>query len=230
MGVIKKFNPETGQWEIYGSTDARDINLLDIEENFSDKTVEGALREISDKLEVTAANLKAHKATLVEHTSNIAWLKENGGGGGGGGGSASAPTITSTFEDNTIVQKEEDVKIPIFFASPNLGEGIAYIIIDGIEVDMITVKQGNNTINIGQLTNLRNNVAIYVKDRTGMLSNQLSWTIIAGGIDLEIDFDDTADYYITDIVMMQFNVSSASNEPIIMHMTIDFDEFQTGRH
>ena len=34
MGVIKKFNPETGQWEIYGSTDARDINLLVIEENF----------------------------------------------------------------------------------------------------------------------------------------------------------------------------------------------------
>ena len=226
MGVIKKFNPETGQWEIYGSTDARDINLLDVGDNFSDKTVEGALREISDKLEVTAANLKAHKATLVEHTSNIAWLKENGGGGGGGGGSASAPTITSTFEDNTIVQKEEDVKIPIFFTSPNLGEGIAYIIIDGIEVDMITVKQGNNTINIGQLTNLKNNVAVYVKDRTGMLSNQLSWTIIAGGIDLEIDFDDTADYYITDIVMMQFNVSSASNEPIIMHMTIDYDEFE----
>lgn len=226
MGVIKKFNPETGQWEIYGSTEAKDINLLDIEENFSDKTVEGALREISDKLEATAANLKAHKATLVEHTSNIAWLKENGGGGGGGGGNASAPTITSSFEDNTIVQKNEEVKIPLFFTSPNLGEGIAYIIIDDIEVGMETVKQGNNTINIGKLSNLTNKVSIYVKDRTNMLSNQLSWTIIAGGIDLTVEFDDTADYYITDIIMMQFNVNSASKEPITMHMTIDFDEFE----
>ena len=51
----------------------------------------------------------------------------------------------------------------------------------------------NNSINIGKLTNLKNNVSIYVKDRTGMLSNQLSWTIIAGGIDLEIDFDDKKD-------------------------------------
>ena len=226
MGVIKKFNPETGEWEIYGSTDARDINLLDVEENFSNKSVEGALKEISDKLSVTAANLKAHKATLIEHTSNIAWLKENGGGGGGGGGNASAPTITSTFEDNTIVKKEDDVKIPIFFTSPNLGEGIAYIIIDGIEVDMVTVKQGNNTINIGKLTNLSNKVSIYVKDRTNMLSNQLNWTIIAGGLDLTVTFDDTADYYITDIVIMQFDVKSASSDPIIMHMTIDYDNYE----
>ena len=103
MGVIKKFNPETGQWEVYGSTEAKDINLIDVGNNFSNKNVEGALREISNKLSETAADLRAHSATLVEHTSNIAWLKENGGGGGGGGGSASAPTITSSFEDGTIV-------------------------------------------------------------------------------------------------------------------------------
>ena len=42
MGVIKKINPETGKWEIYGSTDAKDINLIDIGDNFSDKNVEGA--------------------------------------------------------------------------------------------------------------------------------------------------------------------------------------------
>ena len=225
MGVIKKFNPETGQWEIYGSTEASDINLLDAGNNFSDKNVEGALREISNKLTKATADLRAHSATLVEHTSNIAWLKENGGGGGGGGGTASAPTITTSFEDGTIVAKGEEVKIPIFFTSPNLGEGTAYVMIDNVEVAIITgIKQGNNTINIGVLPNLKNSVAIYVKDRTNMLSNQLSWTIIAGGIDLEVIFDDTADYYITDMIMMQFDVNSASKEPIIMHMTIDYEE------
>ena len=229
MGVIKKFNPETGEWEIYGSTEAKDINLIDVENNFSNKNVEGALREISNKLSKTTANLKAHSATLVEHTSNIAWLKENGGGGtgGGGGGTASAPTITSSFEDGTIVTKEEEVKIPIFFTSPNLGEGTAYVMIDNVEAAIISgIKQGNNTIDIGKLTNLRNVVSIYVKDRTGMLSNQLTWTIIAGGIDLEVLFDDTADYYITDIIYMQYNVTSASTEPIMMHMTIDYDEIE----
>ena len=202
MGVIKKFNPETGQWEIYGSTDAKDINLIDAGNNFSDKSVEGALREISNKLTKTTADLRAHSATLVEHTSNIAWLKENGGGGGGGGGGSAAPTITSTFVDGTIVSKDEEVKIPIFFTSPNLGEGTAYVMIDNVEVAIIPgIKQGNNTIEIGKLANLTNHVSIYVKDRINMLSNQLNWTIISGGIDLEVLFEDKAADYITDMIM-----------------------------
>ena len=49
MGVIRKKNPQTGEWEIYGSTDAKDINLIDVGDNFKDKNVEGALREMSTK-------------------------------------------------------------------------------------------------------------------------------------------------------------------------------------
>lgn len=226
MGVIKKFNPETGKWEVYGSTEAQDINLLDVENNFTYKNVEGAMREISNKLDKTLASLDAHSDTLVDHSAKIAWLKENGGGGGGtgGGGGAAAPTITSEFED-CIVTKEEIVEIPIFFTSPNLGEGIAYVLIDGVEIATIAgIKQGNNVITVGKLTNLKNKVSIYVKDRINMLSNQLTWNITCGGIDLEVTFDDTADYYVTDLILMQFDVRSASEEPIIMHMTVDYEE------
>ena len=88
------------------------------------------------------------------------------------------------------------------------------------------IKQGNNTINIGKLVNLNNEISIYVKDRTNALSNQLTWNVIAGGIDLEVTFDDTADYFITDEIAMQFNVTSASDEPIIMHLTIDYDSYE----
>ena len=30
MGVIRKKNPETGEWEVYGSSEASDINLAEI--------------------------------------------------------------------------------------------------------------------------------------------------------------------------------------------------------
>ena len=240
MGVIRKKNPETGKWEIYGSTEARDINLIDVNDNFVEKNVEGALREMSDKIAESIAGINAQKDALIEHsntlakhnnllhehTSAIEWLKENGGGGGGGTGTA-VPTITSSFETNAIVSKDEEVIIPIFYSSPNLGEGTAYVMIDNVEVAIISgIKQGNNNINIGKMQNLRNEVSIYVKDRANLLSNQLSWTIIAGGIDIEITFDDTADYYVTDMIYMQFDVQSASTEPIIMHMTIDYDEYE----
>jgi hypothetical protein len=143
MGVIRKFNRETGQWEIYGSTDAKDINLLDVGDNFENKNVESAFREVSNKLNRTLAELEAQRGTLVSHaselqaqrgtlvshatelqsqkkainthTEDIEFLKEFGGGGGGG---AAAPTITSTFE-NCSVDKETEVKIPIYFSSPN---------------------------------------------------------------------------------------------------------------
>lgn len=245
MAIIKKKNPTTGEWEIFSATTALEMPILDIGNNFTSNNVEGALREIADKNRETTAKVEAHSTTiqahsttiqehsstlqshdttLQTHTEEIEWLKVNGGGGGGG---TSAPTITSKFADGTIVQKDEEVKIPIFFSSPNQGNGIAYIVIDGIEVASVEgIKQGNNTINIGKLPNLKNNVAIYVKDRANMLSNQLEWLIICGGIDLEINFDDKADYEVTDNILMQFTITSASTEPIIMHMKIDYDTYE----
>ena len=227
MGVIKKFNPETGQWEIFGSTEASDINIMDVNDNFSDKNVEAALRELSTKLNETIADVTAQKGAIVKHSSDIAWLKENGGGGGGGGGgSASAPTITSTFESCSI-DKETVLEIPIFFASPNLGEGTAYIVINNIEIASIPgIKQGNNVIEIGKLTDQVNNISIYVKDRVNMLSNQLTWTVKIGGIDLIMDFDDTADYYIGELITMQYTIASTTTDPLKMYMTIDYDDYE----
>ena len=228
MGVIKKKNPITGEWEVFGSTEAIDINLMDIGDNFSDKNVEGALREISAKLAKADADIKAQKGAIIKHSSDIEWLKEHGGGGtgGGGGGGAAAPTITSTFESCSI-DKETELEIPIFFASPNLGEGTAYVIINNVEVASIPgLKQGNNIIEIGKLTEQVNEISIYVKDRVNMLSNQLSWTVKIGGIDLNIDFDDTADYYIGEMISMQYQLSSTTTDPLKMYMTIDYDEYE----
>ena len=258
MGVIKKFNPETGQWEIYGSTDAKDINLIDVSDNFEDKNVEGAFREVSNKIDTAYAELNAQRGTMVTHSSelqtqraslvshattlnshsselksiknkleahaeDIAFLKEFGGGGGSG---AAAPTITSTFEDCSV-DKEAEVKIPIYFSSPNLGEGTAYVIVNNIEIGSFPgIKMGNNTINIGKVTEAVNEVSIYVKDRTGMLSNQLTWIIKSGGIELTVDFDDTADYFITDLIIMQYYVTTASDDALKMHMTIDYDDYE----
>ena len=235
MGAIKKFNPETGKWEVYGSTDAKDINLLDLGNNFENKNVESALREISKKINKTLENVTAqqnaineHAESLAQHSSDIEWLKVYGGGGsgGGGGGGAAAPTITSTFE-NCSIDKETELRIPIFFSSPNLGEGTAYVIINNIEVASIPkIKQGNNIIEIGKLTEQVNEISIYVKDRVNLLSNQLTWTVKMGGIDLTIDFDDTADYYMGELVTMQYYISSTSEDKMTMYMTIDYDDYE----
>lgn len=228
MSSTKKH--DGSKWQKFGSTKAVDIKITDFSGNFESDNVEGALREASSKISDIQSSvdgqkdaIKKHSEDLQQHAEDIAYLKEHGGGGGGGN---IAPTITSKFEDGTIVDKGKDVIIPIFFSSPNLGNGTAYIVIDGIEVNSVSVKAGNNNVNIGPLPNLHNEVSIYVKDRIGMLSNQLTWNIIAGGIDLTVDFDSNADYGVTDTIAMQFNVTAAGNDPIIMHMTIDYDTYE----
>lgn len=228
MGSTKKH--DGSKWQKFGSTKATDIKITDFSGNFESDNVEGALREASSKISDIQSSvdgqkdaIKKHSEDLQQHAEDIAYLKEHGGGGGGGN---IAPTITSKFADGTIVDKGKDVIIPIFFSSPNLGNGTAYIVIDGIEVNSVSVKAGNNNINIGPLPNLHNEVSIYVKDRIGMLSNQLTWNIISGGIDLTVDFDSNADYGVTDTIAMQFNVTAAGNDPIIMHMTIDYDTYE----
>lgn len=228
MSSTKKH--DGSKWQKFGSTKAVDIKITDFSGNFESDNVEGALREASSKISDIQSSvdgqkdaIKKHSEDLQQHAEDIAYLKEHGGGGGGGN---IAPTITSKFADGTIVDKGKDVIIPIFFSSPNLGNGTAYIVIDGIEVNSVSVKAGNNNVNIGPLPNLHNEVSIYVKDRIGMLSNQLTWNIIAGGIDLTVDFDSNADYGVTDTILMQFNVTAAGNDPIIMHMTIDYDTYE----
>ena len=101
-----------------------------------------------------------------------------------------------------------------------MGEGTAYVIINGIETSVQAVKQGSNNINVGVLPKLENTVSIYVKDRSGMMSNQLTWKIIAGGINVSLDFDDTTDYPFGEDIRMPFTIETASTEPIIMNLTV----------
>lgn len=219
---VNKFNKETQKWELHGSDEAIEMKVLDIESNFISNNVEGALRELADNNNSNKSKIEAHSSLLLSHSETIEWLKENGGSGGG----AQAPSISSTFENNTVVEKEQDVYIPLYFKSPTLGDGVAFIVMDGIEVNSIAgIKQGNNKINIGKLTNLNTTVSIYVKDRANHLSNQLTWSIICGGLELRVDFDSNADYQVTDIIQMQYYITSVGTDPIIMHLKIDHETY-----
>ena len=150
MASIKTHNGEN--WRIHVTNSAKEVNLIDAEDNFTEKNVEGALREIAEKqknfksdqldgLEIevdgiqnTVKSLKNKvnliDTTLVDHLENHPISRDGG----------ALPTITSTFADGTNVEEGKDVIIPIFFNSPNMGDGTAYVIIDGIESLYITVK------------------------------------------------------------------------------------------
>ena len=229
-----KIKNKNGEWIV--DQKAIHTTIMDVEGNFESDNVEGALRELAQRpksrtnpeLELQVQNNKLDisniKNTLLDHEERISYLEENGGGGGG---SPIVPTITSTFTDCAI-EKGQDVTIPIFFSSPSGGNGTAYVLVNNMEVDYISVKQGNNNLKIEgkYLTQTDNLIAIYVKDRAGIVSNQLSWNVIAGGITLTTTFDYEVDYGITDNIIMPYNIETGINGEIKLHLTVDGESYE----
>ena len=207
---------------------AIETSILDIEGHFESNNVEGALRELAEG-QINNEEIASLTERMDTAEEDIAWLKENGGGGGGGGGGTAVPTITSTFKD-VAIDKGQSVIIPIFFSSPNMGSGTAYILVNNVQVNTVGVSQGNNNIKIEAeylASKAENLVGIYVKDRAGIVSNQLSWTIISGGIELTTTFDYETDYGVTDTIRIPYNISTGITiGEIALHLSIDGVETQ----
>ena len=235
-----KIKNEKGEWVI--DQKAIQTSIIDAEGNFESNHVEGALRELSDRIKqgegmeeleikINAVTDKVGSVGSQVNTLNtkvnvleedVEWLKENGGGGTG----SVLPTITSEFTD-VAIDKGESIEIPIFFSSPNMGDGTAYVTINNILAFKIDVAQGNNVIKIDASYlegKTENKVAIYVKDRASLVSNQLSWTVIAGGIELSTTFDYEVDYGITDTIRIPYTIETGLSDPITLIMTVDGEE------
>ena len=129
-----------------------------------------------------------------------------GGGGSGGGGSLEGididilkemiekylhgtlvpplvPTIETTFPEKTVIEQGDDVTFDIYFQTPNLGDGTLYIVVNNAEIDFQpTLIGGDNNITIkgSYLTKANNSISVYAKDRVGMTSNRITFTVIAG--------------------------------------------------
>lgn len=218
MPIKKKINGRwvnvTGSSTSANNTKAINIGITDSLGFYDTDNVEGALAEIGSDLKDTNANIEKVAAELKDH-------KQNHPGGSGGSGGATLPTITSDFKATTSDGKS-NIEIPIFFTSPSLGDGTAYILVKNVEVSTQQVQQGNNTIIVPPIGAGKNiNISLYVKDRAGLISNQLTWLITAGGIEMTIITDTKADYDINNRIVISYTISCISNENIYAHFEID---------
>ena len=220
MSVPMFYNEITKQWEPIVTSDR--LPIIDLSDNYDSDNLEGALQEIAKwKNDVGSGSLGLLGERMDQAESDIAWLKEHGGGGG----SAVMPTLTSTIADGSQIKLNtgDKLDIPIIFSSANMGNGTCYILIDNVEINTQTIKQGSNTINIGSMRELKSTLSIYAKDRAGLVSNTLSWTVINGGIELDVRFDSTADYTIGTEIIVPYYVTTASEKPLSLNYTINYE-------
>ena len=202
-------------------TPASRIPVKDSAELFDSNNVEGALAELAGERDAQGITLQDHTGKIENLSEAVDWLKANGGGGGGtGGGGTVMPTITTTDELSQVVPKGQEIVLNVFFSSPNLGQGSLVLLVNNKEVNSFTIKQGSNSINIGALKDLRNKIVIYAKDRANLVSNEITYNIINGGVSLTLDFDYYADYPADKNVLMRYNIDT-DQEDVQLEVTVD---------
>ena len=202
-------------------TPASRIPVKDSAELFDSNNVEGALAELAGERDAQGITLQDHTGKIENLSEAVDWLKVNGGGSGGGGaGGIVMPTITTSDELNQIVPKGQEIVINVFFASPNLGGGALIVLINNKEAGSYTIKQGMNTINLGKLDALRNKIVVYAKDRANLMSNDLTYNIINGGVSLTLDFDYYADYPADKDILMRYTIDTDQTD-IQLDVTVD---------
>lgn len=139
------------------------------------------------------------------------------------------PTIETTFPERVVIEQGDNVTFDIYFQTPNLGDGTLYIVVNNAEIDFQpTLIGGDNQITIkgSYLTKANNTVSVYAKDRVGMTSNRITFTVIAGGVNLTTTFDYTVDYVVGQNILFPFNVTSEMEGDIILYRTIDGIEIE----
>ena len=188
---LKKYDQATGKWKVVsaggggGSNKASGVSINDIGSYYDSTTVEGALQEIAGKATAVEGKFNTLSAKLEDHIEN------HPGGSGPGTGIGTMPTLTldDGFEWTTSDGSSE-TKIPVFFASPNMGDGVVYILVNNIEVKSAALPEGASEIVVPPIGSGKNiKVIIYAKDRAGLISNRLTFSVTAGVIELKIISD-----------------------------------------
>ena len=126
---------------------------------------------------------------------------------GGGGTGTLLPTLTSDYPATTMGSVDDIYEINYFFTSPNIGKGTAYYYIDDIE-STESVRQGDNKLVVGPLPKGEHTVRISVIDVAGAFSNQLTFKIISGGLEVTSRFDDSNDLELDNHVIIDYNITS----------------------
>lgn len=224
LDLIQNNVKETVKQEV-GKLDFSNIIDLDTEilneiiKAYKEGSLGGGSGSIDEEKFYELLNSQLNVKVLREMTTKYLSGELSGGGSG-----AVSPTIESSYPTEAVIEEGDRLDIDIFFQTPNMGEGIGYIIVNGVEIDYYPVlQQGDNIIKIESkyLTKASNTISIYVKDRVGMTSNKLNFKVVSGGVRLTTTFDYTIDYVVGQNILFPFNAETELSGTIILEMVID---------
>lgn len=193
--------------------------------NFNGKDNAANLNELEAKVEANKVNIENLNDRVTQNEEDIEWLIENGGSGGN-----SSPYISTTLSENVIVGIDEDFELLLDFVSPNPGKGTLKVFINDIDGLNTSINQGESITKIPSslLSKGNNRVVVYVLDRTGQMSNSLTFYVRYGSMEIISDFDPYVSYDYRSTIRYYFTPTALdTSSTLTFYMRID-GEVQKG--
>ena len=157
------------------------------------------------------------------------WDIFGSGTGGGGTGSFSA-YISTTLPEDVMVNIGEYFNLIIDFSSPNAGKGTLKVFINDVDSLSTSINQGESITKIPSslLSKGNNRVVVYVLDRTGQMSNSLTFYVRYGSMEIISDFDPYVSYDYRSTIRYYFTPTALdTSSTLTFYMRID-GEVQKG--
>ena len=206
--------------DISGGGENTDIDLSDYVTNA--KLQEGLANKF-DNVEVNEAETNDDQ-TALDFYANGKVVKTVYFSGGGGGNATLPPYISTISPENSILGLGEIFDLQLDFSSSVTGRGTVKIFVNDVESISMSIPQGENTIPMADtyFTKGNNRVTVYVVDRTGQMSNSLTFYVRYGSLEIASDFDAYTAYEPGAVVRYYFTPTAVDTSlALTMYMKID---------
>lgn len=132
--------------------------------------------------------------------------------------------ISSSMNEEQKVNIGEDFMVTFDFVSPNPGRGTLKVNVNNTPKMNMYVEQEESTVAISHeyLTMGNNKVTLYVVDRAGKMSNELTFTVRYGSASIVSDFDSNTAYQQGNVIRYYFTPSALDTSlELTFYMMVD---------
>lgn len=196
---------------------------IDLSDYVTNEELEAGLVNKFDDVEVNEAETNDTQ-TVLDFYANGEVVKSVYFSGGSGGSTTIPPYISTILPENSILGLGEIFDLQLDFSSSVTGRGTVKIFINDVESISMSIPQGENTIPIADtyFTKGTNRLTVYVIDRTGQMSNSLTFYIRYGSLEISSDFDAYSAYDYGAVVRYYFTPTAVDTSlALTMYMSID---------
>ena len=196
---------------------------IDLSDYVTNDELQESLANKFDNVEVNEAETNDNQ-TALDFYANGEVVKTVYFSGGGGGSANIPPYISTILPENSILGLGEVFDLQLDFSSSVTGRGTVKIFVNDVESISMSIPQGENTIPMADtyFTKGNNRVTVYVVDRTGQMSNSLTFYVRYGSLEITSDFDAYTAYEPGAVVRYYFTPTAVDTSlALTMYMKID---------